>query len=98
MTANDVGKIYDLLRGISADVGAVKIELADVRGDIRVLQADRPARGEITEIVKQTVAMCPHRGEHRPKSPDLTSAIIKISLAAVALAGAVVALLHSVLT
>ena len=82
-------------------IGDMRTDMETIRGDIRVIRAERPAREEISQIINLALEGCAAR--HRKASsdtirkPENNDIILKIALGAVGVAGAALAIVNLVL-
>jgi hypothetical protein len=112
---SEISEIKNLLKEFGSDlrkttesVGGINVSLESIRGDIRVIRAERPDREEISQVIRVALENC--AGKHARKdsseripraqmqSPPNVDLILKIALGAIGLTGVALALLKGFLS
>jgi hypothetical protein len=100
----DMVKEFGLdLRTVTGKIGDMGVAMEAIRGDIRVIRAERPAREEISQIIHVALENCAGRHNRKDSSdrvkrpPTESDLLIKVALGAIGLAGVALAILQAVI-
>jgi hypothetical protein len=93
MSANEFHNLMSMVAKIDDNLSDLRVEVADLRGDVKEIRAQKPCYDEVREIVDTAVQNCHERGRDtgnhkRPIAVDYSGLMLRVMIGVVTIAAA----------
>jgi hypothetical protein len=92
MSANEMQNLMSMVTKIDGNLSDLRVEVADLRGDVKEIRAQKPCFDEVRDIVDTAVKNCHDRGRdtgsHKRIATDYSGLMLRVMIGVVTIAAA----------